>query len=81
MAAAVAFLLLALIGGCLLYLVISIARWLGGSHEPTYVVFVEDGSEVLDDPDGGELQIVPDNVIQLRLPERRSPYVAARLPG
>ena len=81
MAAAFAFLLLALIGGCFLYLVISIARWLGGSHEPTYVVFVEDDSEVLDDPDGGEPQIVPDNVIQLLPPERRPPYVGARLPG
>ncbi len=81
MAAVFAFLLLALIGGCFLYLVISIAWWLGGSHEPTYVVFVEDDSEVFDDPDGGEPQFVPDNVIQLRPPEHRSPHVGARLPG
>ncbi|WP_423921649.1 hypothetical protein [Candidatus Poriferisodalis sp.] len=73
--------MLALIGGCFLYLVISIARWLGGSHEPTYTVYVEDDFEVLDNPDGGEPQFVPDNVIRLRPPERRPPYVGARLPG
>lgn len=77
MAGVIGFVTLAALGGSLLYITVSIGRWLAEPQHPrrapVHVVVIEEDDFFDDDPDGGdpgggEPQDVPDNVIPLHSP-------------
>lgn len=74
MTGVIAFMTLAALGSSLLYIVVSIGRWLAEPQHPqrtpVHVVVIEEYDSFDDDPDGGDPdggrpQDIPDNVVPL----------------